>query len=95
MFYYCSKRGFSFFYSDVDEDVESIFFYLEATRDFIGFVIFFEMLSIFHLASFFLDGCRKLEREKENWSFYQKNNYSVIEEIEIIREEFINWEERD
>lgn len=95
VFYYCSKRGFSFFYSDVDEDVESIFFYLEATRDFIGFEIFFEMLSIFHLASFFLDGCRKLEREKENWSFYQKNNYSVIEEIEIIREEFINWEERD
>lgn len=95
MFYYCSKRGFSFFYSDVDEDVESIFFYLEATRDFIGFEIFFEMLSIFHLASFFLDGCRKLARERENWSFYQKNNYSVIEEIEIIREEFINWEERD
>ena len=46
-------------------------------------------------SSFFLDGCRKLEREKENWSFYQKNNYSVIGEIEIIREEFINWEERD
>lgn len=69
--------------------------WVEATRDFIGFEIFFEMLSIFHLASFFLDGCRKLERERENWSFYQKNNYSVIEEIEIIRGEFINWEERD
>lgn len=53
------------------------------------------MFSIFNLASFFLDGCRKLARERENWSFYQKNNYSVIEEIEIIREEFINWEERD
>lgn len=66
VFYYCSKRGFSFFYSDVDEDVEPTFFLSEQKqRGILLDLKFFSRCFLFFILLLFFQTAVENWREKE------------------------------